>query len=371
MKLLKWLVFYFSKLSVIPHGKAYQKQVMEMARTRHSGVSPLLKNSLCQHDCHSRYFLRRVWFLYNLASIFLLPVLMGVLLLRKSKDAKNPIANISLTGRFPEEVKKDFSPTYVKMPFGSLRARDYKYLRAILLNSGFRPYFILRTVWKLGVYSDLVEIYSPSNVLVTQEMTFESSFLTQYLRDLGICHVNYMHGEKWFSMQDAFSSFEIAYVWEEFYKKLFEELGSDTKEYRFFKAIHPLPEPVTQLDAITYYHQLSSSPKEFTAVLQNLEKFAHSHKCELLVRLHPLQTKDYEVQMLRDRNIQQENVREVSLEKSVTRCRYVCSESSSVLYQGSLLGKTLVVDNTFPERIDIYRDLDFIVLKKIEHIYLV
>lgn len=355
---------------MIPPARDIQLRVLAQVETRHQGSDPMLRNSLCQFDCHSHFFSKRFWYLYNLISVFIVPVLLFVLLIKPRPSGKKKAQNITLFPRIPSRVQADFNPQFVSLPFGTLRFRDVPFVSKILFKSGFRPYFKLRTLWKLAAYSDLIDLYSPQSILVTQEMTFESSLLTEYLDSYGICHVNFMHGDKIFSIQDAFSSFHVFYVWEDFYKRLFESLKCKNKQYLYFEAIQAPIETAGEENRITYYHQFTAKPEQLMVILQNLLRYAKIIDSRLVVRLHPLMKKPYEIEALEKAGVEIEP-NSVPLAISIKKSRYVCSEWSSVLYQASLMKKKLIVDNSFPQNIERLKELNFIVLDKLEYRYLV
>lgn len=371
MVFLSKLLFFFSSFSILPPPKKEQLEILAWVDQRHQNAPAFLQNSLRQYDCHTRYFLRLIWFCFNLFSILAILPLFLILCLRSFKKIHvKKTSHISLYPKIPKDIREKFSPVYVKKPVGYVKFRDLKYVSQILKYSGFRPYFLLRALWKLGVYSELVDTYAPDRVWVTQEMVFESSLLTHYLSDFKIEHANFMHGENYFSIQLAFSSFTEFYVWDEYYVDIFKSLHVTVKKFVVFSALERSTSSFVQKKVIKYYNQDSRNINRFILVLNNLQTFAQSHNCELTVRLHPLHQSKYEIKALQERHIQLEN-NAIDIVDSISEAKYVCSEFSSVLYIASLLNREIVIDNTFQERIDLIKDLDPIFIKKIPHQFLV
>lgn len=347
-----------------------QLEIIAWAENRHQSVPLFLQNSLRQYDCQTRYFLQRVWFCFGLFSILAVLPLFLILCLRSFKKVcVRKASQVCLYPKIPKDIR-EFGSVYVKKPFGYLKARDLKYVFQILRHSGLRPYFLLRSIWKIAVYSELIDTYTPERIWVTQEMVFESSLLTHYLSDFHIEHVNFMHGENYFSIQVAFSTFTEFYVWDQYYADLFRSLHVTARKFVQFCALERRTSTFNQKNVIKYYNQDSRTLARFNLVLKNLQTFAKIHNCELAVRLHPLHQMKYEISALLDQNIQLES-NSIDIVDSISEAKYVCSEFSSVLYIASLLDREIVIDNTFQDRMDLIKDLDPIFIKKLQHEFLV
>ncbi len=371
IRFLSKILFYFSSFSILPPPKKEQLEILAWAEARHQNVPVFLQNSLRQYDCHTRYFLKPIWVGFNFFSIFAIWPLWLILVLRSFRVVQSSrTEQISLYPKIPKNIREKFSPVFVKKPIGYLKARDWKYVSQIIANCGLRPYFLFRSFWKLAVYSELVDTYGPKRIWVTQEMVFESSLLTAYLEDHGVEHVNYMHGENYFSVQVAFATFSEFYVWDDYYANLFRSMKMRAKRFVIFSALERSSSSLPQKNILKYYNQDSRNAKRFNLILDNLQNFARKRQCELQVRLHPLHKMSYEIGALKSRNIFLED-NSLDIIDSISEAKYVCSEFSSVLYIASLLNRKIVVDNTFQERIDLIKDLDPIFIKKLTHEFLV
>jgi len=370
MRFLSKILFYLSSFSILPPRRSRQEEIIESTALKHKSSDVFLKNSLCQYDCHSFYFLKILWLAFNLFSVVTVLPLLVILLVRFKKVKVDSKSDISLYPKIPLEIKNKFHPEYIKKPMGYLKKRDLKYIFKILFKTGWRPYFVFRSVWKIAVYSELIDAYSPQRIWVTQEMVFESSLLTAYLNDFNVKHVNFMHGDNYFSLQVAFCTFDEFYVWDENYIRLFQSLQCSVKEYHTFCALDSLISSCAEKNVVKYYHQESRNQKCFNEVLDNLVAFSKTKNCDLVVRLHPLHKKQYEIDILKKRDIQLES-NDSNVIESICESRYVCSEFSSVLYQATLLRKAIVIDNTFPERIELIKELSVLFDKKIQIEYLV
>lgn len=371
LQFLSKILFYFSSFSILPPPKKEQLEIMAWAEKKHQNASDFLKNSLRQYSCHTKYFLKPIWLGFNLFSIFAIVPLLLVLVLRSLKQVlPRKTKHISLYSKIPKDIREKFAPVFVKKPMGYLKPRDWNYVLQIFFYGRLRPYFLFRSIWKMAVYSELIDTYQPERIWTTQEMVFESSFLTAYLESQGLEHVNFMHGENYFSIQVAFSGFTEFYVWDEYYANLFRSLKVSAKKFVVFSALERTDSPLVQKNILKYYNQDSRNAKRFNLILDNLIAFARQKNCELQVRLHPLHKMVYEIEALKSRNIPLED-NSIDIVDSITESTYVSSEFSSVLYIASLLNRKIVIDNTFQERIDLIKDLDPIFIKKLPHEFLV
>ena len=371
MIFLSRILFYLSSFSILPPKRDEQNLILERVLKSHVKSSEFLQQSLRQYDCNSYYFSKIIWICFNLFSILTVVPLFFFLWVRSLKQVDLlPRSDISLYHRIPKNIENKFKPDVVKKPLGYLKARDFKYIFQIIFCSGFCPYFIFRSIWKIAIYSELIDTYLPTRIWVTQEMVFESSLLTHYLSDFKIKHINFMHGDNYFSIQIACSSFSEFYVWDLYYVDLFKSLHVSALEFHVFSPLDRLTSTFAVQNIIKYYNQYSRDSRKFNEILDNLIKFASIKKCRLVVRLHPLHQKKYEIDILSARKIEIESNSIDSID-SIYESKYICSEFSSVLYHAFILNRKIVIDNTFPARIEIIKDLDPIFLKKLEHEFLV
>jgi hypothetical protein len=371
LRLLSRILFFFSSFSILPPRRELQDRIIKKAEVLNARQDDFLKESLSQYYCQAQFFLKFIWFSFNVFSIFMfIPLLIFLFFRSFIRVHTKDLTDISLFPRIPEVLISKYSVVYIKKPFGYIKGQDWKYVFKIIFKSGFRPYFLLRSVWKIAIYSQIVDTFKPERIWVTQEMVFESSILTKYLNARSVEHNNFMHGDNYFSIQVAFCRFNRFYVWDEFYADLFKSLMCKADEYFVFSAINRTTSSCEQKNIFKYYNQESISIPIFNARLDKLEDFAKSHGCELVVRLHPSHREDFEIEVLTQRNIKVEPA-VVDIIDSIFEAKYVCSEFSSVLYQASLLNRDIVIDNSSKERFEILKDLDVIFLKKLKHEYLI
>ncbi|MBC7466809.1 MAG: hypothetical protein H7256_12525 [Bdellovibrio sp.] len=345
-------------------------EIIRNAERNNTHVIPFLRNSRSQYETQSHYFNESVWMIFNVVSFcMLIPVLLLLCARAFKRTQKNLKPHVTLYAKTPKFLVMNHQLDYIKKPTGFILSRDLKYISKILFTSGFRPYFVLRAIWKIAVYSEIMKIYEPQQIWVTQEMVFESSLATHYLADFKIEHINFMHGDLYFSIKEAFGTFTKFYVWDDHFIKMMTEQKVQA-QFVLFPALEFDASRVSEKNVIKYYAQGTSNKDVFVKIVENLKKFAAKNECGIVVRLHPNHKKQFEIEILNEKKISIEP-NDVQILNSIAESRFVCSEYSSVLYEASLLGKQLVVDNTFPERIELLTDLDVIIFKKLKHVLLV
>ena len=80
---------------------------------------------------------------------------------------------------------------------------------------------------KLAMYRYQYEVYHPKAMIVDEEYSYTSSFLTEYCHRLGVEHIDIMHGEKLYFIRDTFFCFDRCYVWDGYYRDLFCQLRAE------------------------------------------------------------------------------------------------------------------------------------------------
>ncbi|MFG1487466.1 hypothetical protein ABMA77_15430 [Halobacteriovorax sp. RZ-1] len=286
--------------------------------------------------------------LLNIVSFLLFIPIFLVLLTRYFFLVKGESqSNISLFKNLPIILEKKYEPLVINKPFGAIDI--CLFLKALnnCLKVTLSPYFILRIIWKLSIYKQIVLEHQPKVIIISGEMNFESSFLTYFCNDLGIEHINIMHGEKYYFIKDSYSYFNSFYVWDEYYINLFKSLNGHADN--FF--VYNIMERYFNCDKnefsniLKYYSQISSSFGEFKERVSNLMNYANENNLDLVIRFHPSHIKKQEVEYVKKLNINVESS-VVSLLESLLESKIICAESSTVLTQAFALGFPVVVDNT-------------------------
>lgn len=94
------------------------------------------------------------------------------------------------------------------------------------------PCFVFKIAIKLSYYKYTIYCYNPKAIIVHNEASYAGSILTKYCNDLGIEHINVMHGEKLFYLGNVYFRYNRCYVWGEHYKQMFLSLKAESSQFR-------------------------------------------------------------------------------------------------------------------------------------------
>lgn len=217
---------------------------------------------------------------------------------------------------------------------------------------------------KLAMYRSLYETYRPKAILVSEEYSYTSSFLSEYCHRLGVEHINVMHGEKLYYIRDSFFCFDRCYVWDECYRRLFCDLRTEPMQFRVELPPSMLPweKPSTPPEVdLTYYLQAEPTEQrmQIAAALHTLQ----ARGMVIAVRPHPLYCDDTLLEIFSGFTLEMPG--NCSIEQSILRTKCAVSLYSTVLLQASINGVAVVIDDlTAPERFAQLKSLRYIMLDK-------
>lgn len=339
---------------------------------------PIPKNkmhrSYYQYKCQCFQKPGLVNFRNNLIAFFLvIPVILFLLFKpgrgkTKTKEKQHHQAVFIFAGVeniVPLQVKQKY-PDFTEVDFGKswfLKTVDLKYifkLKGYILS----PYFLLKSIYKMAMYRAVIDEYSPNAIICSSEYSFTSSLLTWYCEQNHVRHINVMHGEKLLNIRDSFFQFHECYVWDKHYVDLFNILRAgenqfiiDTPPSLFIKNTNSEPEY-----ELTYY-----LAGETLSELERIQNVLHKIKIpdnKICIRPHPRYSDLNKIAKV-FKPFAIENIREISIEQSINNTKKIASLYSTVLYQGFISGKQIVVDNlTQVSKFEKLKDLKFIVLSK-------
>lgn len=271
----------------------------------------------------------------------------------------------------PNSLKNKYQSIETKPLEGIILTKfDKKIIKNIIFRYPFSWHFILKCIIKIGKYSYAIKKYSPKVIVVCAEYSFTSSVLTKYCREKEIKHINVMHGEKLYYIRDAFFEFDECYVWDKYYVNLLSDMKAETTQF-----IIEIPNSLkfnglikrTCLYDYTYY---LGAENEITLkkISLCLKRISDTGK-RISVRPHPRYSNIETIKKLFSfSNI--EDVKNISIEKSLMRTGYAISLYSTVLNQALFNSVPIVIDNY--SNIDNFRKLDelgYVCLKK-DHLLL-
>ena len=332
----------------------------------------LLKRAYAQYRCQmmlERPILRAG---YQLAAMLLLPVYRRQLL-RRPASRKEETADAVFAFGGPDTIL----PCSLWQEYPGIRqVRDFQnalfltredcsFLRELARRYPTAFYFRFKCMAKLAMYRSLYETYRPKAIIVSEEYSYTSSFLTEYCHRLGVAHINVMHGDKLYDIHDTFFCFDRCYIWDQFYCDLFCELRAEPTQFRM--EMPPSMQPWDAQDVekavdYTYYLQAETSQmlEKIAESLQTLQKSG----AVVAVRPHPLYS-DMETVRRLFSDFEIEETAEVGIETSILRTRHVVGLYSTVLYQAHINHVPVVIDDlTAPERFAQLKSLRYIMLDK-------
>jgi hypothetical protein len=227
------------------------------------------------------------------------------------------------------------------------------------------PFFILKCMIKMAIYSNVIHKYKPKAIITHNEYSFASSVLTMYCGKLGVEHINVMHGEKLFNIRDAFVEFDRFYVWDKHYENLFTQLRAEKNQ---FKVEFPdalclnIDNKEKYVHIITYYLG-GEDESELTSINNDLLSLEIPLN-KICIRYHPRYS-DINIIKKIFRGYVIENPNEVDIEKSLSMTKYVTSLYSTVLYQAYVNGKKVVInDLSSPRKYELLDNLNYIMIRK-------
>lgn len=231
---------------------------------------------------------------------------------------------------------------------GALGIKEIKLLIRIIVMHPLSPYFCIKVVMKLALYHSLISQYSPKAIITYCETSFASAICTDYCEYIGIIHINVQHGDFLKTIRFCGFRFNYFYIWDEYYRRLFLELGNTSTNYIIgvpTSIKHACNQDVSVVDPkyyLTYY--LGNESKDSLIRINRQLMILEKRGLKTKVRLHP---RESDVNMIKHifKRIKIEIPNDVKLCDSIDNSRYICALNSTVLYQGFFCGKEIVIDD--------------------------
>lgn len=333
-----------------------------------------IERSFFQYKCQMKDLNCFLIFIQNIAAFFFIPVFI-ILNIKKSEEKfknSNDIAAFLKNGVTESIVPQSLYKEHKKIISISANGKtmiDIKDL-GFLFRECFAkywqyPFFCIKILMKLARCSFIINQYQPRSIIVHNEFSYTSSFLTEYCSQKGVNYINVMHGEKLFNIRDSFFQFYRCYVWDEYYAKLFKQLRAEKSQF----IIERPPSMELNLDGAnkqnnwfcTYY--LGSETKKDLLTLRKYLNQLSVQKNKINIRIHPRYS---------DKAIVAEVFKGFSIEKwdvnlvdSLKNSEYVISLYSTVLNQAYYAGKKVVIDDVSNvKKFSKLKELNYIMLEK-------
>jgi hypothetical protein len=335
----------------------------------------LLERSYFQYLCQ----MYNVPFLIKMTQNLLAIPLIVYYLMKKYKSKGIFSDKNSKTAVFLREgITKDFLPDSLSYEFADiieiplngniyLSNHDKKIIFKKLFKYIKSPFFVLKCLMKMGVYSNVIHIYKPPAIITHIEYSFTSSFLTLYCQEMMVEHINIMHGEKLYNVRDSFFEFNRFYVWDTHYIELFIQLKAPIKQFVVEKPNHlqlNLSLKTEYEFKLTYYLG-GEDEQSLNDLVENLSKLSIP-KNEICIRYHPRYSNKKQIQNIFYGFIIQDP-KNISIKKSLEMTEYVASLYSTVLYEALYNGKKIMLDDlTNVSKYEKLKSLGYIIFSK-EH----
>lgn len=348
------------------------------AQKKYINALPEAKNiferSYFQYKCQMQKIPISLMIIQNIASCILFPffLLILIILSRKTKRTNESNCAVFFTDGMsdkiiPDILRKEFNKILIYKYFNDMcfKKYEYRFLIKNLQKYWCSPYFTFKCMLKIAMYAAQIYKNSPQAIISYSEYSFTSSVLTAYCESLGIEHINVMHGEKLFNIRDSFVKYSRYYVWDEYYIRLLSDLRADINQFHI-----AIPNSVRiEWDAqkepmydYTYYLG-NETVEEMLEIRKGLHNTGALNS-RICVRYHSRHSHFNEIKSVFSMFII-ETPTEVSLADSFTKCKYVVSLYSTILYQAYESKKEFIIDDiTNCEKYEKLKDLRYIMLEK-------
>ncbi|WP_287621472.1 hypothetical protein [Parabacteroides sp.] len=328
-----------------------------------------IQRSYLQYCCQMYFVRKKLFLLLNMASILLGPFLVFFYYLKgltlKSKEKIDAVADFK---RMPEILPKELAEEYdvdyeVAMQGGMLTFNDIEYIVGNFIKYWYAPYFVVKSVIKLSIYSYTIYTYSPRSIIVHSESAFTSSAMTDYCHYRNVKHIDVLHGEKVFYIRDSYFHFDECYVWNEYYVSLFKQMRAEPSQFRVSvpssMKINSILYENPNLFANYKYFLQGCVEAELVQIKESM-RFVLAEGKTIKYRPHPM----YSDMKMVERIFGKESIeypKEVSILASISNMDVAVSSYSTVLNQAIHAGKAILLDDvTFKTQYDKLKNLKYI-----------
>ena len=322
-----------------------------------------------QYQCQMFLSGKRQIIYYIAAPILLLIKVMWCKRMKKIKEEKQDLVCL-LSGINRNMVPKELIGEYktVKCCHPSeqeiLTRDDVRwYVKNVWCKYPISFFFHLKNIERLSQYSYVIKKYNPSAIAIHDEYSCTSSVMTAYCNWKNVKHINFMHGEKLWYIRDSFFHYNLCYVWDDHYVRLFQSLRAEPNQFRI--AIPP-QFSINENDydtKITYdycYYLAGENNEEVENIFKLLSLLAKKGN-KIKVRMHPRWTnRDFCVEMAKKYDVEIEPLERDIIVSILSVCN-VISLYSTVINQAHYMGRKIVIDDvTSVEKYNILKELDYI-----------
>jgi len=311
------------------------------------------ERSYFQYKCQ-QFLQKKYWtFMYaSLSFLAYIPFVFYLIIKKKNKGSSSPENNaVFIFAGASDLIPKNLFQSFDKidsMTFGNkyyLNAYDLKFAFRLFLRYPFSTYFNIKTIYKIAFYRAIINDYHPKAIICSSEYSFTSSVLTSYCEEQNITHINVMHGEKFLFIRDSFFKFHQFYIWDEYYISVFKTLRADMTQFRVEVPPCLIMSKTDKPDMVfDYTYYLGGETESEIRKINDTLNLLHSRSFKICIRLHPRYS-DKELAAKVFSTFQLELPDSVTIAQSFERTKCLISLYSTVLFQGYLNGKIIVIDD--------------------------
>lgn len=310
-----------------------------------------IQRSFNQYKCQMKLYGVALKIILNIGAFILNPIYLIKLSRKKDVDyIKNMDAIGLLDGKpaniIPECIRNEYIniKCFKEYDKYSLNKRDVRFIINIFKKHPFSFLFIFKSMIKIAKYSDVINKYKPKAIVVCAEYSFTSSILTTYCENYDIKHINVMHGEKLYYIRDSFFRYHKCYIWNDYYKKLFNKLRAESSQFIVSvpKSLSFAQENLEKKSHYTYY-LAAENKEEMLKIRSNIKKL-RDKGYKLTIRPHPRYTnletaknifKGYDIQ----------DGKTITIEQSLLSTKCAISLYSTVLNQAYNNNIEIIIDD--------------------------
>lgn len=315
----------------------------------------LIDRAYAQYRCHNFYLYLAYKLAFNIGAWLVCPMLMCWFLWRSTPQCVAEGGGIIDVATSDDPMMKMVPASLKRIHFrhvswkkGVLCKDDLALLWTIWKRYPFASYFLLKNMVKIAMYRYEAERYKPDFIVVHNEYSFTGSVLTEWCRRNGILHINFMHGERIYSLRCAFFEYDRCYVWHEYYKQLYCNLGASPQQFivEVPDALQITSSQWTDKTAYADFKYILAmySEKDLQKIVAAMDALRMRYNVTIKYRPHPRYS---DINLLKkyveEKDI--EDSKRMPIEKSIANARCVVGSYSTVLLQAYLSGVHVAMDD--------------------------
>lgn len=328
--------------------------------------------SIAQHKCQV-YPFKKDTFLLNFASFFFIPVAFIALLLKRRVRVEDNQATLvcyncsNYPGSLPAALR-DETISYLhtlECPY-YLSRKDVSFLLRFFIRSFWHPFLSFRVMLKVAKYRTLLDSFSKLQAIaITGEFVDTSSAMTQYCREKGIKHYNFMQGDMFGSPRASFFHFDKCYVWDQHYVEVFLSFGAYPGQFEI-----SMPGCLQKIEGdhshktVDYIYFIGGYPGEDWPIIRDaMDKLVEKgYVCE--VRPHP-RWSDIEKINKVFQGLTIQDTSKVSVYDAILMTKNAIGLSSTVMLQAYYNDVNVVIDDiSDPQKFKMLEGYQYIMLNK-------